>query len=722
MKKVLFASFTFAAMALVSCSNEEFSAPVADDGTVVFTAELPVLGSRAYGDGLTATNLTAYVYSAEAGETEKYLFDKTATFDNLHATVELALVTGKTYKVVFWAQAPDAPYTYSTTDRTVTVTYSGTPANDETRDAFFMTTEAFKVAGPVQQTVQLKRPFAQLNVLTSDYAEALASGVEVKQTGLTMELPSVLNLADGKVDELAEVTFNLSDLPTGTATVGDKTYTYLSMNYILAAADKVVADVKVSSDFALNAELSFTAVPVQRNYRTNIYGALLTNPAIFDVEILPGFDDDNNVSVEPWDGTTVTVPVVDETAKTVVVNTPSEFMGLAQLVNGTDGTSARNFEGYTVTLAGDIDFGGHEITPIANGSSRLGGVALGKSFKGVIDGNNATISNFTITNENADANVGFIANLTGAGAELKNISFEDFTISAPNCEQAAVVSMLTADAKVTNVHVLSGSVSGKQGVGGIVGRMMIDAAVTGCSNAADVSGTTNNVGGIVGAAYYTRIGKVMTISDCINTGNIHADNVCAGGIAGLSAANISGCTNTGTISSCNNSTGGIVGQQNAFGTISKCINRGNVDGSESTSLGFGGIVGWIKYDNIPGSYANYGEINIVECENYGDVVAAKGNDVSGIVGLTYRNATIKDCNNYARQITAGPSSIAAGITVYQNIGNAMPETTGLITVTGCLSTTNTETQMTAGLKGEIVYDNTSGANSSIEGNTYAPAQ
>ena len=30
--------------------------------------------------------------------------------------------------------------------------------------------------------------------------------------------------------------------------------------------------------------------------------------------------------------------------------------------------------------------------------------------------------------------------------------------------------------------------------------------------------------------------------------------------------------------------------------------------------------------------------------------------------------------------------------------------------------------MTAGLKGEIVYDNTSGANSSIEGNTYAPAQ
>ena len=254
-----------AAVALLaaSCSNEDFSAPAGGDGNVVFTAELPALGSRAYGDGLSATDLKAYVYSVD-GETPEYLFSKEATFDGLHATVELALVTGKTYDVVFWAQAPDAPYTYSTTERTISVTYDGA-ANDESRDAFFVTEAGLTVNGPIQKTVQLKRPFAQLNVLTSDYAEALASGVEVKQTGLTMELPSVLNLADGKVDELAEVTFNLSDLPTGTATVGDKTYTYLSMNYILAAADKAVADVKVSTDFALNAELSFTAVPDRKS-------------------------------------------------------------------------------------------------------------------------------------------------------------------------------------------------------------------------------------------------------------------------------------------------------------------------------------------------------------------------------------------------------------------------------------------------------------------------
>ncbi|MDE6611945.1 MAG: hypothetical protein K2K22_05225, partial [Muribaculaceae bacterium] len=150
MKKYIYASMAAAALMAASCSNEDIAAPVSGDGNVVFTAELPALGSRAYGDGLSATGLTAYVYSAD-GQTPEYLFSKEATFDGLHATVELALVTGKTYDVVFWAQAPEAPYTYSTTDRTITVSY-GTEANDEKRDAFFVTEAGLKVTGPVQKT------------------------------------------------------------------------------------------------------------------------------------------------------------------------------------------------------------------------------------------------------------------------------------------------------------------------------------------------------------------------------------------------------------------------------------------------------------------------------------------------------------------------------------------------------------------------------------------
>ena len=35
-----------------------------------------------------------------------------------------------------------------------------------------------------------------------------------------------------------------------------------------------------------------------------------------------------------------------------------------------------------------------------------------------------------------------------------------------------------------------------------------------------MSGTGANVGGIVGAAYYTAIGQEMSISDCVNNGTV----------------------------------------------------------------------------------------------------------------------------------------------------------------------------------------------------------
>ncbi len=477
-----------AAVALLaaSCSNEDFSAPAGGDGNVVFTAELPALASRAYGDGLSATDLKAYVYSVD-GETPEYLFSKEATFDGLHATVELALVTGKTYDVVFWAQAPDAPYTYSSSERTISVTYDGA-ANDECRDAFFVTEAGLTVNGPIQKTVQLKRPFAQLNVLTSDYAEALASGVEVKQTGLTMELPSVLNLADGKVDELAEVTFNLSDLPTGTATVGDKTYTYLSMNYILAAADKAVADVKVSTDFALNAELSFTAVPVQRNYRTNIYGALLTNPAVFDVEILPGFDDNNNVDISQQIAPGV---FFDEATKTY---TAMSTEGLVWL-NAQSKASPAKFKGCTMKLGADIDLAGVEWTPL-----RLDGNSSWITF----DGDNHTVSNMTVSDPDA---AGFFGYAIGY---IRNVKFTNATVTGNY--KAGVVSGDGLCSRIDNVHVdgatvtstprlVNGKYDDANNVGGITGYLSAEpnAYVTNCSVSNATITAYRKVGGLVGA-------------------------------------------------------------------------------------------------------------------------------------------------------------------------------------------------------------------------------
>ena len=73
-------------------------------------------------------------------------------------------------------------------------------------------------------------------------------------------------------------------------------YKYLSMDYLLVGADKATVDVAFNYGGPQNR--TFTNVPVQRNYRTNIYGSLLTNTADFNVVIAPGFNNpDNNYEV-----------------------------------------------------------------------------------------------------------------------------------------------------------------------------------------------------------------------------------------------------------------------------------------------------------------------------------------------------------------------------------------------------------------------------------------
>lgn len=69
-------------------------------------------------------------------------------------------------------------------------------------------------------------------------------------------------------------------------------YKYLGMNYVLVAAEKTVIDVKFTCGAGSREipEMTFASVPVQRNYRTNIYGALITDPVNFNVSIDPEYE------------------------------------------------------------------------------------------------------------------------------------------------------------------------------------------------------------------------------------------------------------------------------------------------------------------------------------------------------------------------------------------------------------------------------------------------
>ena len=224
----------------------------------------------------------------------------TATFSNV------PVVAGKEYQILFWADhvdvvnteaglATDKYYTTKTTTdnkglKAVTVNMTNfidalkAKKNDEL-DAFFAASNytVSQQAGGNSFTVKLHRPFAQLNVITTDVAD----GKTVTCADLLPEKVSV--------SYTAATTFNVADSTvTGSATYayeapvyGDKTnwetvktrgeFT-LSMDYILASTEQGAVDVTFITKNGGQAVMThnLTNLPYQRNYRTNVKGDLLT--------------------------------------------------------------------------------------------------------------------------------------------------------------------------------------------------------------------------------------------------------------------------------------------------------------------------------------------------------------------------------------------------------------------------------------------------------------
>ena len=300
MKNYFFSSLALVAMmfAGTSCSSEEV-APVTGESTVTLSVTLPDgIQSRAFGDGTTAQKLQMLVLD---GETALPVFtgaDPTvlSTDINLTKQVPLRLAAGKTYKVVCWAAAEGAPYTFDPATRTVMANYEGALTGDEKLDAFYAAQD-ITVTGNTTETVKLYRPFAQLNIGTNDLAAAKAAGFDAKTVKVTVPTYKSLNLVTGAVEagDPVAVPFGEGALPTG-ENFPKTGYEYLSMNYLLMSADKQLVDLEftVKAADGSTRTLPVSAVPVQRNYRTNIYGSLLTNSVNINVEIVPAFEESDN--------------------------------------------------------------------------------------------------------------------------------------------------------------------------------------------------------------------------------------------------------------------------------------------------------------------------------------------------------------------------------------------------------------------------------------------
>lgn len=318
-KKLFLGMFAAAGMLFAtSCSNDELDVVQSgNEAQVSFSLGLEGgIATRAISDGESADVLMYAVFDEE-GNRINTIQKVSRTGVTFPTTENITLAKGQTYKVAFWAQDEDCEAYTVSDDMKVTVNYANDKNkgnNDETRDAFFKTVE-FTVTGSTSIDVELKRPFAQINVgvTKADWDAAVASGITVAQSSVVIKNAATeLNLLDGTVSGETEVSYKLANIPSEPAILqvdadGDGTkedYNWLSMSYILPSAaptgyEKAALE-NVAFVFASNGEpIEFNQglnnVPVQRNWRTNIVGKILTGDITFNIVIDEEFEDDHNV-------------------------------------------------------------------------------------------------------------------------------------------------------------------------------------------------------------------------------------------------------------------------------------------------------------------------------------------------------------------------------------------------------------------------------------------
>ena len=292
-----------------SCSQDELFNELSNGDFVNATFTIGTadgMGTRAVGDGTTVDKVACAVYDA-AGIELKDLY-KVEVVVGKTATYNVRLAKGQNYRIAFFAYN-EAANAYDVTDLKNIVVNDGQSSNVEGRDAFtaYYDVETGKSMNAINETVTLKRPFAQLNLGIDDIelADAKKAGIEVAESKIVVSnVYKAFSAFDNAVvddAETSEMTFELNAIPTEklkvTVNGEERLYNYLALNYLLVGdndTEKTLTDVEFiwkGNDGETNDPTTkFLNIPVQRNYRTNIIGKLLTSPANFTIVVDAEFD------------------------------------------------------------------------------------------------------------------------------------------------------------------------------------------------------------------------------------------------------------------------------------------------------------------------------------------------------------------------------------------------------------------------------------------------
>jgi len=276
----------------------------------------------------------------------------------------------------------------------------------------------------------------------------------------------------------------------------------------------------------------------------------------------------------------VPLALAQESQQVLQIHTVEDFLRFAQ-----DCRLDTYSQGLTVELNRDIDLTGTDFAGIP-------------TFSGILDGKGWRIKGLKL--DHNGSNVGLIRYLT-QGAVVRNLHVEGSV--TPGGSAAAVGGIAGESAGLIENSGFTGTVSGVQKVGGLVGVQRLSGMIRNCTVSGSVHGT-HFVGGLVGE-------NAGVIRECENTANINTvleQNKVS--LEDITLDTLTGSESAAAITDI----GGIAG--NGSGVIRDCVNRGDV-GYPQIGYNIGGIVG---------STNGY----VTDCANHGVIHGRK--EVGGIAG------------------------------------------------------------------------------------------
>ena len=422
MKKIFgFMSFLALAGAFASCQREDVSEDIHRGQEVSLTLSARVSGQGVAevksqenpGDGSAINRCILKIFLMDGDTPEPYgtpvytvVSGKEASFD------DVTLITGYSYKLVLWADHVSGTGTeenlktdlhYNTARLPAVSLAHAYSSNDDTRDAFYAVCDLEKVTGSVAQTVTLRRPFGQLNIITADYGavNSVSSSLVPEKVKLDFkQIPTGMNLLDGTLTVNDDVVSGPVDVAEVTDPVQADGAKQLSFDYIFApeTEQKMLSGIKMTFCDENGNELSVTPyefpdIPLQRNYRTNVSGNLLTKTGTLTVEVNADFE-----------GT--------------LVSTPDELMDVFKT-------------GGSVRLSKDIELTGtgDDVISIERGSQvqiDLGGknLTLNGNTLSASDGASLSLTNGAVTGSNLPANKLLVFAASGGTVLLDGVTMK----------------------------------------------------------------------------------------------------------------------------------------------------------------------------------------------------------------------------------------------------------------------------------------------------------